>query len=210
MSGLAERWLASLPSYADPIAADQVGADLVARWSEPHRTYHAVDHLTAVLSIVDSNAALADDVDAVRLAAWFHDAVYNPRAADNEERSALLAQRRLAALGVPPREVAETVRLIRLTATHEVPDHDGNAAVLADADLAILAAAPADYDRYAAAVRREYAHVPDEAFRTGRAAVLGHLLALPCLYRIVMERAEWTERARANLTRELRLLKHGL
>ena len=181
-------------------------ADLVARWSEPHRHYHTLDHLAQVLSIVDSHTALAADAAAVRLAAWFHDAVYDPRATDNEERSAALAESTLAAAGLPAARVAEVARLVRLTAGHAVADGDRNGALLADADLAVLAAPPDAYDRYAAAVRREYAHVPDEAFRAERAAVLLHLLDLPELYRIVPDRVEWTERAVGNLRRELAAL----
>jgi predicted metal-dependent HD superfamily phosphohydrolase len=177
--------------------------ELLARWSEPHRHYHTADHLRHVLSIVDEHAALADDADAVRLAAWFHDAVYDPRAHDNEERSAALAAERLAGAGVPAGVVAEVVRLVRLTAGHAVADGDRNGALLVDADLAILAADPSAYDAYAAAIRREYVHVPEPAFREGRAAILRHLAALPDLYRIVPQRANWTARARSNLRREL-------
>ena len=180
-----------------------MGADLLHRWAEPHRRYHDVAHLTAVLSTVDIYADRAADPDAVRLAAWFHDAVYDPRAADNEERSALLAVEALTGLGVPPERTDEVARLVRLTAAHRVPPDDRNGALLTDADLAILAMPAGEYDRYAAAIRQEYAHVPDPLFRTGRAAVLRHLLGLPELYRIVPDRADRTRRAHANLRREL-------
>jgi predicted metal-dependent HD superfamily phosphohydrolase len=194
-------WLATV-GLGTPEAL-RVGTDLLARWTEPHRHYHTVDHLATTLSIVDAHAELAEDPDAVRLALWFHDAVCDPRATDNEERSAVLAVEALTSLGVSPHRVAEVARLIRLTTGHAVPPEDRNGALLADADLAILAAPPPDYDRYAAAVRREYAHVPDDAFRAGRATVLRHLLALPELYRVVPQRAEWAAQASANLRREL-------
>jgi predicted metal-dependent HD superfamily phosphohydrolase len=84
-----------------------------------------------------------------------------------------------------------------------VADGDRNGALLADADLAILAAEPAAYARYAAAVREEYAAVPDETFRPGRAAILRRLTELPALFRIVPDRAAWTARARANLEAEI-------
>jgi predicted metal-dependent HD superfamily phosphohydrolase len=200
-----DRWRALLPGVLlpDALGADALGERLVGRWSEPHRRYHTLDHLAAVLAVIDANAGLAEDADAVRLAAWFHDAVYDPRADDNEERSARLAEVELA--GVPAAH--EVARLVRLTAGHTVEPGDANGALLADADLAILAAAPADYDRYATAIRAEYAHVPDDAFQAGRAAVLEALAALPQLYRVVPERAEWEARARANLARELRNLR---
>ncbi|MGC9670836.1 metal-dependent phosphohydrolase [Planosporangium sp. 12N6] len=198
---LLTRWRALVP------AGDALGADLLARWAEPHRHYHDTGHLAVVLAVVDRYADLVPDADAVRLAGWFHDAVYDPRAGDNEERSAALAEDRLPAAGIPAARVAETARLVRLTAGHVVADGDRDGALLADADLAVLAADRYDYDRYAAAVRREYAHVSDGAFRAGRSGVLDGLLALPALYRIVPERAEWEVRARANLERELRELR---
>lgn len=192
------RWRLLLPGY------DALGENLLDRWSEPHRRYHNLDHLAAVLAVVDRHADLAVDADAVRLAAWFHDAVYDPTAGDNEERSAHLAEAELT--GRAAERAAETARLVRLTAGHGVEPGDPNGALLADADLAILAAPPADYDRYAKAIRAEYAHVPDDAFRAGRAAILAALAELPELYRAVPERAEWDPRARANLARELRNL----
>jgi predicted metal-dependent HD superfamily phosphohydrolase len=200
-AGLLARWRALVPG------ADALGEDLIACWSQPHRRYHTTDHLAAVLAVIDRYAHLVGDPDAVRLAGWFHDAVYDPRAGDNEERSARLAQTRLPAAGVPAGRVAETARLVRLTAGHQVADDDRAGALLADADLAVLAGGEGDYDRYVAAVRREYAHVPDDAFRAGRAAVLESLLGLPALYRIVPVRSEWEVRARANLNRELDALR---
>jgi predicted metal-dependent HD superfamily phosphohydrolase len=195
---LLARWRALVP------AADALGEDLLTRWSQPHRHYHTTGHLAAVLALVDRYADLAPDIDAVRLAGWFHDAVYDPRAGDNEERSAELAETWLPGAGVPAARVAQTARLVRLTAGHAVAGGDADGALLADADLAILAADRGGYDRYAAAIRREYAHVPEDAFRAGRAIVLAGLLALPALYRIVPPRSRWEVRARANLERELR------
>ncbi|HEY0485950.1 MAG TPA: metal-dependent phosphohydrolase [Mycobacteriales bacterium] len=197
---LADRWSALLPG------ADTLGAELLARWSEPHRHYHTADHLAAMLSVVDGHADEADDPDAVRLAVWFHDAVYDPRRTDNEDMSAALACRVLPAAGVPSERMAAVARLVRLTATHDPQPSDRDGALLSDADLAVLAGEPDDYAAYAAAVRREYAHVPDEHFRTGRIAVLRHLAALPELYRVPALRVPWEERARANLAAELRAL----
>ncbi|MEV0231573.1 metal-dependent phosphohydrolase [Nonomuraea sp. NPDC050786] len=180
-------------------------AELVARWSEPHRRYHTLDHLAAVLGAISELSAPADDPAAVRLAAWFHDAVYDGRPGWDEERSAQLAQARLPACGVPAARVAEVARLVRLTAAHDTPAAgDRNGAVLCDADLAVLGRP--GYDEYAARIRQEYAHVPDDLFRKGRAEVLRRLLAVPRLYRTGRARELWEERARANMSRELAAL----
>ncbi|MET7672858.1 HD domain-containing protein [Micromonospora luteifusca] len=210
MVDLLERWrVAALGAGARPDAASTgAGEQLLTRWREPHRHYHTVAHLTAVLDVVDQHAELADRVDVVRLAAWWHDAVYDPRAAGdaNERDSAALAEDVLTGLGVPAPTVAEVHRLVLLTAGHEVAPGDTDGALLCDADLAVLATSPAAYERYAAAIRREYDHVPEPAFRAGRAAVLRDLLALPALFRLPPLASRWEGPARDNVRRELAAL----
>jgi predicted metal-dependent HD superfamily phosphohydrolase len=181
-------------------------AAVVGAWSEPHRRYHDLAHLAAVLGIVDQLADAADDAAAVRLAAWYHDVAYDPQRDDNEEVSA--ARARIGLLGlVDDATLVEVERLVLLTAGHDPAPGDANGAVLCDADLSVLASPPEAYAAYASAVREEYAHLPDDAFTTGRTAVLEGLLAQPELYRLPVTAARWTDRARANLTTELALLR---
>ncbi|MGW2637557.1 HD domain-containing protein [Streptomyces sp. NPDC001348] len=180
--------------------------NLLARWQEPQRHYHTLTHLTAVLDHVDALEEYAADPDVVRLAAWFHDAVYLPERSENEERSARLAERALAEAGVPDGNTAEVARLVRLTVTHDPADDDRDGQVLCDADLAVLAAPPSAYAAYTAAVREEYHFVPNEAFRSGRAAILRQLLDLPRLFRTPYAREKWEATARWNLAGELEML----
>ena len=208
VADLLTSWRQALPASAPAEPAARVGADLLRRWGEPHRHYHTTSHLSVVLGVIDENAGHAVDPDAVRLAAWFHDAIYDGRPGSDEERSAQLAQALLPRCGVPPERVAETARLVRLTATHDPAPGDRDGEVLCDADLAILAAPPEAYAAYTAAVRAEYRHVPDEAFRQGRSRILARLLAMPRLYRTATAHDLWEERARANLTAELARLAH--
>lgn len=200
---LADRWFAAVHSSANPLNTAAYH-DLIARYEEPHRKYHNLRHLTEVLGIVDELADDAEDPDAVRLAAWFHDAVYAASAeTSNEEASARLAEQILPVVGVPAARVAEAARLVRLTENHAAEDGDRNAAVLFDADLAILAASPARYDEYAQAVRAEHHEIPEEIFRPARARILGALLATPTLYRIPSARARFESRARTNVAAEM-------
>lgn len=178
------------------------GQALLARYAEPHRHYHTVAHLTSVLSTVDTLALEAGEPDLARLAAWYHDAFYDPGRADNEERSALLAEDELAQLRLPRRCVERVAELVRFTADHNSPAGDAEAAVLCDADLAVLAAPAPAYDGYVAAVRREYPRLDDAGWRVGRSDVLRRLLALPQLFRTRPARA-WEPAARVNLSREL-------
>ena len=151
------------------------GARLLASWSEPHRRYHSIGHLRDILEHVEELAGYADDADAVRLAAWFHDSVYAGRP-DDEELSARRAEHDLSRLGVAPQLVDEVARLVRLTVSHHPAPGDHNGEVLSDADLAALAVPRERYVQNTAAIRAEYAHIPDDAFRKGRQQVLVSLL----------------------------------
>lgn len=201
--GLRTRWHATATAAGADRDPGPYADRLLAAWAEPQRRYHTTAHLADVLARIDVLAPHAEDLAAVELAAWFHDAVYRPDRSENEERSAALAERALPELGVDAARTAETARLVRLTVTHDPAPGDTNGEVLCDADLGVLAGAPDAYAAYAAAVRSEYAFVPDEAFREGRAGVLHQLLDLPRLFRTPYGAAHWEAPARANLAAEL-------
>ncbi len=205
-----QEWTAAVAqagTTADGAAVAAAGLDLLRRWREPHRRYHDEAHLVAVLDAVDTLACEAADPSLVRLAAWFHDAVYEGRPGQDELESAELARRVLTELGLPAPAVAAVAALVGMTRTHRAeagaPYDATDAATLADADLAVLAGEPAAYARYVAAVRAEYAHVPEPQFRTGRAAVLRSLAAGPSIYATQLGRRLWEDRARRNLSAEL-------
>jgi predicted metal-dependent HD superfamily phosphohydrolase len=182
---------------------------LIRRYSEPHRRYHGVGHLRHVVR--DVGVLLpAVDIDVhpalVRLAAYFHDAIYVPTAHDNEMVSARLARGVLGELGIVDAALDEVDRLIMTTVDHSADDPA--AAVLADADLAVLGADPAAYLAYATGVRAEYAHVDDATWALGRPTVLRRFLDRPQIYRTAPMTVR-EARARANLTAELRSLESG-
>ena len=211
VTSLLDRWVAAARG-AGATAGDPdlqaAGHYLLGRWSEPQRQYHDVSHLTAVLDVVDEHAALAAHADRVRLAAWMHDAIYDPRALGdaNERDSAAFAEGLLTTLGTPPEVAAEVARLVGLTAGHATGETDPDGELLCDADLAILAAEPERYAAYTEAIRREYAHVPEDTFRAARAQVLVSLLELPAIYRHAPLHEAWEQNARTNLEAELRKL----
>lgn len=200
---LASAWLRTARAAGASGDLPGAGSRLLAAYAEPHRHYHGLGHLDAVLRAVDDLAGHAEDLPAVQLAAWFHDAVYDPAAHDKEERSATLAEQALADLDVRAATVERVARLVRLTATHDAPPGDSDAAVLCDADLAVLAGTPQQYARYAAGVRAEYAAVPDDRFAAGRTAVLRALLERPALFATASRQRRWEAPARANVAAEL-------
>jgi predicted metal-dependent HD superfamily phosphohydrolase len=199
-------WQALIEKHSVSSRAAEIGAALIAAWSQPHRRYHTTTHLRDVLRDVDELAAHAHDPDAVRLAAWYHDAVYGG-APDDEEHSAQRAEKDLTALHLAPGLVGEVARLVRLTAIHNPKSGDRNGETLCDADLAILAA-PADrYAAYSTAVRAEYARVPQQTFAAGRSTILQALLDAPAVYRTPYARRHWETQARKNIRAELQQLR---
>jgi predicted metal-dependent HD superfamily phosphohydrolase len=203
---LAVAWMSLVAPHVGVAHATPVGIRLLEAYAEPHRHYHDTRHLTEVLAIVDDLAPAAADADLVRLAAWFHDVVYDPARIDNEDASAAIALEVLGDLGLPVARRDAVARLVRLTATHDPVAGDRDGAVLCDADLAVLGADPARYDEYAEGVRREYAHLSATQFARGRANVLSRLLARHPIFRTPAARSRWEARARANLGRELERL----
>ena len=135
-------------------------------------------------------------------AIWWHDVVYDAARSDNEELSAQLAEQHVAA-GIRQ----EVGRLIRLTKTHQVEPADKLGAILISIDLSILAADPSRYDAYAAAIRKEFAHVPDDAYRVGRADVLRRFAARPVIYPDADFARACEQKARDNLAREIASLR---
>lgn len=182
------------------------GDELLARYRQRHRVYHGVRHLVWVVRHVQSLAAEPNvdvvDLGATVAAAFYHDAVYEPTGTANEARSADIAVRDLTALSWDPDRSSRVAELVRATGEH-LPGDDTDAAVLCDADLAVLATDPADYEAYVTGVRREYAHVGDDGWRTGRGAVLRSFVGRTQIYATTPGHQRWEARARANLAAEL-------
>ena len=178
---------------------------VLARHREPHRRYHTITHVAWVIRTIDELVAVVPvpSLAIVHLAAIYHDAVYDPRATDNEARSADLAHVVGDELGWPVRDRDEVARLILATASHEVEPDDVAGAVLLDADLAVLGAEPAAYRAYATGVRVEYAHIDDATWSAGRAAVLRAFLERDHIFATAPMRAAREHRGRANLTAEI-------
>lgn len=189
---------------ADPVPAGLFN-QLVAAYSEQQRHYHTLQHLREGLAHLDAAASLAQHPAEVELALWFHDAVYDPQRADNEERSAEWAWRSVLAAGCAE-EVAQRVQAMVLATKGHAASEDADTRLLLDIDLAILGAAPARFDEYGRQIRAECAHVPEPQFRAGRQRVLASFLARPRIYGTAAFHDALEHRARENIGRALAAL----
>lgn len=203
----ATRWQALLNDLGLPTSRGAMPFELLQQqYATEQRVYHCLEHVLNMLDVIDTLSPFATDPGAVRLAAWFHDVVYDPAATDNEEQSAAFAARVLPELGLEPERISEVQRLILLTKEHRVEAGDGNGAVLVDADLAILGEQRLVYQGYARAIRAEYGWVPDAEYRQGRLRVLRRFLERDHIYHTPPMRQQREARARRNLAQEIDLL----
>lgn len=185
----------------DVAIPNAITAELLTRWNEPHRHHHTQRHLDEVLAALGllRESGVEFDERPVVLAAWFHDAIYEPFSGTNEEDSAALARTLLA--GDPDRD--EVARLVELTKTHEPAADDRNGVALSDADFAVLGADAARYDEYAANIGTEFGQVPEEIFRTKRRELLTDFLHRPTIFVSEPAHERWESAARANIAREI-------
>lgn len=175
---------------------------LSALYSEKGRHYHTLQHLSECLREFDSAKIQACDPIALELAIWFHDAIYNPRGSDNEERSAGLAEECLTAAGAVPDFAAAVGRLVLDTKTHIGSGHP-DSALLIDIDLSILGQSQDRFDEYERQIREEYSWVPGIIFKPRRAAILRGFRDRPRIYSTDIFFAKYERAARANIERSL-------
>jgi predicted metal-dependent HD superfamily phosphohydrolase len=189
----------------DPAAIYRV---LARFYGQPHRHYHTLAHVEDCLREADAFQAAepaflsAEMWHAVELALWFHDVIHQPRADDNEERSADIFDAIASAAMVPPPFIAAVRRLILATKI-DTPSPTAEEQVIIDCDLASLGYAPAVFARSGVAIRKEYGFVPDEDFTESRRATLLRLSQRPGIFRTEFMRQRYEQQACANLTAAL-------
>ncbi len=204
LEALRARWNALMQFYGvDAAEAELAFADLVKRYGEDGRYYHTLQHIQNTLETLDDLRPLAHNFPAIELAAWFHDAIYDPHAADNEEQSAIYAEKVLRRLNVPETTIAHVQRLIRAT-THAYPrPEEIDCQILLDADLATFASDWSVQEEIEKAIRQEYAFVPEDVYRDGRRRILQQFLQRERIYYTEPMFAAREERARRNIVRSI-------
>ncbi len=201
----AGRFAGLLRELGAPGPAPGLYTALAAAWAEPQRAYHSTRHLEDCLAQLDAAPAGGAERALVEAALWFHDAVYDPHAGDNEARSAAWAERALPGAGVPAARAAEVARLVLLTRHLALPP-DPAGRLTCDVDLSVLGRPTDQYDEFERLIRAEYAWVPEPVYRAERGRILAGLLARERLYGTPYFRTRYEAAARDNLRRALAAL----
>ena len=193
-----QKWTNLLRAWSVPASlADLAFEEISRHYASPGRFYHTLDHIRDVVDRVETHAAHTRNLNAVKLAAWLHDVIYDSRASDNEELSAAYAQELCKKLSIPDGPLVAS--LILKTKTHDA-GNDPDAQVLTDADLAILGTSDWAYRDYADKIRQEYAWVPENDYRLGRTRALQRFLARPKIFHLL---EDLEEPARRNTMAEI-------
>ena len=198
-TSLASRYTESIP------LVEKLYTELVKHYSEKGRFYHNLDHLNSLLQQILPLADLIKDLDMVLFAVYYHDVVYRVLRKDNEEKSALFAEKRLNTLNVKTNRIELCNKHILATKAHRVSD-DSDTNFFTDADLAVLGQDWSAYKIYTEGVRKEYWIYPDIIYKPGRKKVVEHFLRMEKIYKTEPFSAKFENQARLNLKRELEAL----
>jgi predicted metal-dependent HD superfamily phosphohydrolase len=177
---------------------------LLAAWSEKHRGYHTLQHLSECMVALDSIRALVPHAAEIEFALWFHDAVYNPKRSDNEAKSAEWAAATLSAAGASKDTTQQVERLVMVT-THDALPQTLDERFLVDIDLSILGSDESRFAEFEHQVREEYSFVPGFLFQMKRKAILKTFLAREHIY----STPAFRERLEASARRNLEQVVHG-
>lgn len=200
MPSLKSQWL-SLCSRIE-IEGDQQWNHLHEAYTTSGLAYHNLNHIEDCLQKFTARKDEATDPLAVELAIWFHDAIYDPRASDNEEQSADLAAKFLSGT-----KFHQSVPDLIIATKHTGEPATTDEKLLCDIDLSILASPPETYRQYSTAIRDEYSWVPGSDYRSGRTKILQHFLARPSIYFLESSRKAHESAARRNLQSEIEALR---
>lgn len=203
---LRQTFIEMTQKYTDDIQLPEKLWDEVERnYSNKKRHYHTLIHLDNLYKQLTGVRNHIEDWDTILFSLFYHDIIYNPSSADNEEKSARLAKERLQLLSFPADKISKCVSQILATKGHsKSSDNDTN--LFTDADLSILGENWDSYSDYFKKIRKEYSIYPDFVYNSGRKKVLNHFMNMESIYKTSPFSHKFEKSARENLTKELRSL----
>jgi len=205
LQGLKARWM-KLANYIDPHPDMKVmekwWQKLVEAYSQPHRHYHTLEHVAACLAELDRVQESFACPQVAEFALWFHDAVYEIGAIDNELRSNTMAKQCARELGLGDGFIGLTEDYIMITDYQNLPESSPDSALkVADIDCSILGQDEKTFDRYEQGIRAEYGQYSDADYNNGRRMFLMKLLTNSMIYHTPDFQELYEAKARANIAR---------
>lgn len=211
MENLKSNWENLLqPFQVDKNVSKKILMDLCILYTSEDRFYHRLEHIEQILCTIDSLRPICQNLPALQLAAWFHDAIYNPKAKNNEEKSAEYAAIALTQLQIPHTIIDRVIKMILYTQYHQAASDDIDSQIFLDADLAILGTNTREYNVYAAAIRREYSWMAAAEYQQGRIEILQKFWQRQRIYFTDRMFTKLEKKARQNILAEIEILSRSL
>jgi predicted metal-dependent HD superfamily phosphohydrolase len=205
------RWRALMASLAvDSGLEEELFQEIVKHYGREGRHYHTLKHVYNVLTAIERLRGKARDMEAILLAAWYHDIIYEMKGGDNELRSAELAGVALRRMGVGQERITAIQTMIHHTDVNKSPPDDTDCQILLDADLSKLASSGEEYAQNSEAIRQEYFFVPEPEYRESRRRLLIQFLERNRIFQTDHMFANCEEKARRNIANELERLDQGM
>lgn len=186
---------------------EKLWIEIEENYSGKDRHYHTLQHLDKMLEYLTEARDKIQDWDAILFSVYYHDIIYEPSRADNEERSAQLAAQRLNQVGVPSGMIKKCTDQIMTTKSHQSTE-DGDTNYLIDADLSILGQSWEKYSEYCENIRKEYVIYPSALYNAGRKKTLNHFLAMERIFKTDFFFSKFDQKARENIKKEIDTLTH--
>ncbi len=171
---------------------------IIRLYNDPRRKYHTIQHLAKCIELLQTNHLCTINVTEIEIALWFHDAIYDLHATDNEERSADFAKQELLDANVTNEIISRIIELILVT-KHASNPKNLDQMLMVDIDLSILGAPRSCYIEYENQIREEYKWVSKAIFKENRKALLMKLLSRDKIYNTVYFQKNNEDQARENL-----------
>jgi predicted metal-dependent HD superfamily phosphohydrolase len=194
-------FLTSVANYASNELALALWRKIEKHYGESNRHYHTLTHLDNLVQQLEPHQHQFDTWDTIIFAIAYHDVIYNSLKSNNEEKSAVFAEKALRTTTFPETEIERCKKLIQATKKHEPVDHQTN--LFTDADLSILGAPNEVYQNYMRQIRKEYKLYPDMLYNPGRRKVLEHFLSMKSIYKTNIFHEQYEAQARINIESEL-------
>jgi predicted metal-dependent HD superfamily phosphohydrolase len=189
----------------DAMFVNECWKEIEINYTKKKRHYHSLTHLEHLYAQLEHIKTSIADWDTILFALFYHDVIYNALKKDNEEQSAILAEKRMAQLGVSAYKIEKCKNQILATKQH-LTNVDDDTNYFTDADLSILGADWEQYCVYFKNVRKEYSIYPSIIYNPGRKKVLQHFLGMNRIYKTAFFFDKFEENAKKNLQKEMEQL----
>lgn len=192
---------------SQPAVAETIYGRLIECYEEVHRHYHTLAHIRHCLYEFDRAAAFMDDPDAVEIALWFHDAIYEPGAKDNEQRSAELFQKYAEASGCADSAFQRRIYNLIVVTTHREQPGRKDEQFIVDIDLSSFGLPWDEFEQDGRRIRAECADMNDDAYYPSHVKFLQMLQERPTFFFTDFFQNRYERTARENIERLITSLR---